>query len=323
SDISSIVVSSMIFVLGFFFAYNGTMTIGMVIAFIQLSNYTLAPVRNLAPQVSNRRAAIKLIERLSDEVEKKEQKQEGIQLKEFKKDIILRNLNFHYEEDKIVLQSINLCFERGKSYAIVGGSGSGKSTLLKLLLGHNLDYQGELLIDGIQIKDIDLNSLYDNISIIQQEVFLFDSSIKDNITMFRDFDEAKVSNAIEKSGLSALIEEKGDNYSCGEGGKNLSGGEKQRVSIARCLVRETPILLLDEATAALDNNTALMVESKILSMDNITRIVVTHRLNEEVMASYDEIIVMNKGFIIESGSFDELMNKRGYFYSLYNVSISE
>ncbi|HKL99502.1 MAG TPA: ABC transporter ATP-binding protein [Mobilitalea sp.] len=323
SDISSIVVSSMIFVLGFFFAYKGTMTIGMVIAFIQLSNYTLAPVRNLAPQVSNRRAAIKLIERLSDEVEKKEQKHEGVQLKEFKENIILRNLNFTYEEDKIVLQNINLCFERGKSYAIVGGSGSGKSTLLKLLLGYNLDYQGEVMIDGVQIKDIDLNSLYDNISIIQQEVFLFDSSLKDNITMFRAFDDAKVSDAIERAGLSALMEEKGDDYSCGEGGKNLSGGEKQRVSIARCLVRETPILLMDEATAALDNNTALMVESKILSMDNLTRIVVTHRLSEEVMERYDEIYVMNKGSIIENGSFGELMNKQGYFYSLYNVSIAE
>ena len=323
SDISTIVVSSMIFVLGFLFAYKGTMTIGMVIAFIQLSNYILAPVRNLAPQVSNRRAAIKLIDRLSDEVEKKEQKHEGVQLKEFKEDIIYRDLNFAYGEDKIVLQNINLRFERGKSYAIVGGSGSGKSTLLKLLLGYNLDYQGEVLIDGVQIKDIDLNSLYDNISIIQQDVFLFDSSLKDNITMFRSFDETKVSKAIEKAGLSALMEEKGNNYSCGEGGRNLSGGEKQRVSIARCLVRETPILLMDEATAALDNNTALMVESKIISMDNLTRIVVTHRLNDEIMKSYDEIYVMNKGNVIENGSFDELMNNRGYFYSLYNVSLAE
>ena len=320
SDISSIVVNIMIFGLGFYFAYKGRMSIGMVIAFIQLGNYILSPIRNLAPLISNRKAAIKLIERLSDEIEKTEEKPEGIVLADFKKDIVFRNLNFAYAEDKTVLENINLRFEKGKSYAIVGGSGSGKSTLLKLLLGYNTDYEGDLLVDGIPIKEINLESLYDHMSIIQQDVFLFDSSIKDNITMFRSFDETKVANAIEQAGLSTLIEEKGEDYSCGEGGINLSGGEKQRVSIARCLVRETPILLMDEATAALDNNIAQMVESKILDIDNLTRIIVTHRLNEAIMRKYDTIFVMNRGMVIEQGSFDELMNKQGYFYSLYSVS---
>jgi ABC-type multidrug transport system fused ATPase/permease subunit len=323
SDISSIVINILIYGLGFYFAYKGRMSIGMVIAFIQLGNYILLPIRNLAPQVSNRRAAIKLIERLSDEIEKTEVKPEGTVLGEFKRDIVFRNLNFAYAEDRTVLENINLRFEKGKSYAIVGGSGSGKSTLLKLLLGYNTDYEGDLLIDGIPIKEINLESLYDHMSIIQQEVFLFDSSIKNNITMFRSFDEAKVENAIEQAGLSSLIEEKGEDYSCGEGGRNLSGGEKQRVSIARCLVRETPILLMDEATAALDNNIAQMVESKILGIDNLTRIIVTHRLNEGIMRKYDSIFVMNRGMVIEQGSFEELMNRQGYFYSLYSVSQAE
>lgn len=323
SDISSIIVNAMIYALGFFLAYKNVMSIGMVIAFIQLGNYILHPVRYLAPQLSNRNAAIKLIERISEEIEKEEEKKEGISLKSFEKEIEFRNLNFAYDEEQTVLENINLRFEKGKSYAIVGGSGSGKSTLFKLLLGHYKDYQGDLLIDGIQIKDIDLDSLYDQISIIQQDVFLFDSSIKNNITMFRSFDEDKVTNAIEKAGLTALIEEKGEDYSCGEGGKNLSGGEKQRVSIARCLVRETPILLMDEATAALDNTIAHMVESKILSMDNLTRIIVTHRFNEAIMRKYDKIFVMNRGSVIEQGTFDELMEKQGYFYSLYNVSQGE
>lgn len=323
SDISSIVVNIMIFGLGFYFAFKGRMSIGKVIAFIQLGNYILAPVRNLAPLISNRKAAIKLIERLSDEVEKTEEKHAGVILQDFKKDIEFRNLNFAYAEDKTVLENVNLQFEKGKSYAIVGGSGSGKSTLLKLLLGHNMNYQGDVLIDGIQMKDIDLDSLYDNISIIQQDVFLFDSSIKDNITMFSPFDEKKVVGAIEQAGLSSLIQEKGDDYSCGEGGKNLSGGEKQRVSIARCLVRETPILLMDEATASLDNNTALMVESKILGIDDLTRIIVTHRFNEAIMKKYDAIYVMSRGTVIEQGNFDELMKNQGYFYSLFNVSQEE
>lgn len=320
SDISAIIVNIMIFALGFFLAFKNVMSIGMVIAFIQLGNFILHPVRYLAPQLSNRKAAIKLIERISDVIEKEEKKKEGSQLMNFEKDIVFRNLNFSYGEEQTVLENINLCFEKGKSYAIVGGSGSGKSTLFKLLLGHHTDYQGDLLIDGIPIKEIDLDSLYDQISIIQQDVFLFDSSIKDNITMFRSFDETKVMNAIEQAGLTSLIEEKGEDYSCGEGGKNLSGGEKQRVSIARCLVRGTPILLMDEATASLDNNIAQMVENKILSMENLTRIIVTHRFNEAIMRKYDEIFVMNRGSMIEQGTFDELMDKQGYFYSLYNVS---
>ncbi len=323
SDIFSIVVNIMIFGLGFFFAFKDMMSIGKVIAFIQLGNFILAPVKNLAPLISNRKAAIKLIQRLSDEVEKTEEKPSGVILQNFKNAIEFRNLNFAYSEEKVVLENVNLRFEQGKSYAIVGGSGSGKSTLLKLLLGYNSNYQGDLLIDGIQMKDIDLDSLYDNISIIQQDVFLFDSSIKNNITMFSPFDENKVMNAIEQAGLSSLIDSKGENYSCGEGGKNLSGGEKQRVSIARCLVRDTPILLMDEATAALDNNTALMVESKILGIDNLTRIIVTHRFREEIMKKYDEIYVMSRGSVIEKGTFDELIKNKGYFYSLYHVSEQE
>ena len=139
----------------------------------------------------------------------------------------------------------------------------------------------------------------------------------------REFDEEKVNQAIEKAGLAGLIQEKGEDYSCGEGGKNLSGGEKQRVSIARCLVREAPVLLMDEVTAALDNETSYMVEGKILEMKDVTKIIITHRLNEDIMKRYDQIFVMNKGCIIESGTFDELMKKQKYFYSFYNVVEAE
>jgi len=137
------------------------------------------------------------------------------------------------------------------------------------------------------------------------------------------FDDKKLQSAIERSGLSELIAEKGDHYSCGEGGKNLSGGEKQRVSIARCLIRETPVLLMDEATAALDTATALMVENAILDIGDLTSIIVTHRFSEKVMKKYDEIIVMSKGKVIEKGHFKRLMEERGYFYSLYNVLQAE
>lgn len=212
-----------------------------------------------------------------------------------------------------------MTFQKGKSYAIVGGSGSGKSTLIKLILGYFNQYEGKVMIDSNELGDIKLESLYDVVSVIQQNVFLFDKSIEDNITLFKEFDKDKMEKAISLAGLSKLIKEKGKNYNCGESGSNLSGGEKQRVSIARCLVRETPVLLMDEATAALDNETAFQVENEILDIDGLTRIIVTHKLQENLLRKYDEIICLREGKIEERGSFDALMENKGYFYSLAHI----
>lgn len=323
SDVSAIIVNILIIGLGVYFSFKGYMSIGKIIACVQLGNFILNPIRCLGPQISKRKAAIKLIERLAQTIEVAENTETGIEINSFDSTIELKNVTFAYEEDKEVLKDINVRFEKGKSYAIVGGSGSGKSTIFKLLLGYYKEFEGDLLYDGTSLKEIDLNSLYRLVSIIQQEVFLFDSTIRNNITMFREFDQQKVNDAIDKAGLANLIQEKGEEYSCGEGGRNLSGGEKQRVSIARCLVREAPVLLMDEVTAALDNATSLMVESKILDIPDVTKIIITHRMDEEIMKRYDKIFVMSKGSIIETGTFDELMAKQKYFYSLYNIAEAE
>ena len=138
--------------------------------------------------------------------------------------------------------------------------------------------------------------------------------------MFRNFKEEEIRRAIEQSGLAELFEEKGKDYLCGENGNALSGGEKQRISIARSLLRRTPVLLVDEATAALDNRTAQHVQESILRLKNLTRIVVTHDLEECTLKHYDEILVLKNGTIWENGTFDTLMEEKGYFYSLYSVN---
>ena len=135
-----------------------------------------------------------------------------------------------------------------------------------------------------------------------------------------DFPEDKLELAVHRSGLDGLIEAKGESCRCGENGSGLSGGERQRVSIARCLLRETPVLLLDEATAALDNQTAFSVTEAILHLDGLTRVVVTHRLETALLAQYDKIFVLRNGRICEAGRFDELMERKEYFYSLYTVA---
>ena len=155
---------------------------------------------------------------------------------------------------------------------------------------------------------------------IQNNLFVFNASIRDNITMFRDFPKEEVDRAAALSGLSGLIEEKGGEYLCGENGANLSGGEKQRISIARSLLRKNQVLLVDEATAALDAKTAWQVFDAILNLEELTRIVVTHSLEEALMRRYDRIVALKDGRIADCGSFDELMEKKGYFYSLFTVA---
>ena len=139
--------------------------------------------------------------------------------------------------------------------------------------------------------------------------------------MFRDFPEEKVEQAISRANLSELVNERGSGYLCGESGNGLSGGEKQRVSIARSLLKDSSLLLADEITAALDPATAHRVSSDILDLKDITRIVVTHSLEESLMRRYDKILVMRNGRIEEAGSFDELIEKKGYFHALFTVEV--
>lgn len=320
NDSSYTIVTILLVVVGCFFVFRGSMTIGGVFAFVQLSGYVLDPIKRMVPLFSNRKAAVALIDKLAGEIEDERDDAEKIKAEDFRKDITFENVSFAYEEGKTVLQGINLHFEKGKSYAVVGNSGSGKSTLLKLLMGHFGTYGGSIRIDDTELRDISLHSLYDLVSVIQQNVFLFDSSIRDNITMFKDFPEEEYDRAVLLAGLKTLTERKGDSYICGENGSALSGGEKQRVSIARCLIRRTPILLMDEATASLDNETCFAVSNSILDIRGLTKIIVTHKLTESIMRRYDEIIVINEGCVVQQGSFDALLLQNGIFSSLFRIT---
>lgn len=321
-QIASVLVICIVFILGVYFIFNGTMTIATVLACVQLCNFIIDPIKQLVPLYTNRRAAVGLIDKLADLIEDTNITTDKVGISHFEKAITFQDVGMKYDE-KIVLNGINITFEKGKSYAIVGGSGGGKSTMLNLILGYFDNYSGSVKIDDLEIKNIDPEKLYDVVSVIQQNVFLFDKSIKDNITMFKEFSNEKIERAISMAGLSQLIAEKGIDYFCGENGSNLSGGEKQRISIARCLIRETEVLLLDEATAALDNETAYQIEKEILSIKDLTRIIVTHKLEESLLERYDEIIVLKNGDIIEKGNFMQLIKDKGYFYSLYNVIKTE
>lgn len=299
-----------------------TLTPGMAIAFTNLMNFVLQPIATIPQLLGQRKAAIVLLDKLANQI-KQVDKDQGVTLSApLNRGFTLQDISFSYKDsgDVWALADINLELELGKSYAIVGGSGSGKTSLINLLMGLYDTYQGSLSLNNIEVREITTSSLYDVMSLIQQSVFIFDASIVENITMFRNFPQSDIDRVIQLAGLVELIESHGQDYNCGENGCNLSGGEKQRIAIARSLLQESEILLVDEATSALDNQTAANITQAILDLSGLMRIVVTHRLEEKFLQQYDQIVVLKEGKLIEQGTFNQQMAEKKYFYSLFTVA---
>lgn len=310
-----------VFIAGVYLSMKGgSMTPGAVVLFVNLMNFIISPIAELPGLLACRKAALGLVDKLAAALERSSFREGSETLNRLEHGIRLENVSFAYEPGKTVLHGINAEFEAGKAYALVGGSGSGKSTLLNLLMAAETNYSGHILADGIELSDISTESLYGTMAAIQQNVFVFNASIKDNVSMFRDFPKTEMDEAIARAHLGALIRERGEDYLCGENGSGLSGGEKQRISIARSLLKKSSVLLADEVTAALDAQTAHRVSSDILDLQGITRIVVTHTLEESLLRRYDKIFVLRGGRIEEAGSFADLMANKGYFYALFTVA---
>ncbi len=310
-----------VFIAGVYLSMKGgSMTPGAVVLFVNLMNFIISPIAELPGLLACRKAALGLVDKLAAALESSSSREGSETLNRLEHGIRLENVSFAYEPGKTVLHGINAEFEAGRAYALVGGSGSGKSTLLNLLMAAETNYSGHILADGIELSDISTESLYGTMAAIQQNVFVFNASIKDNVSMFRDFPKTEMDEAIARAHLGALIRERGEDYLCGENGSGLSGGEKQRISIARSLLKKSSVLLADEVTAALDAQTAHRVSSDILDLQGITRIVVTHTLEESLLRRYDKIFVLRGGRIEEAGSFADLMANKGYFYALFTVA---
>ena len=323
-QLSGLIAQVSVFFAGAYLALSGKgITAGTVMIFVNLMNFVVAPVAELPGLLAARKASRALIDKIAGSLEKSTFAEGNEELSTLEKGISVKDVSFSYEDGKEVLHDVSFDFEAGKSYAIVGASGSGKSTLLNLIMSGacGAEYSGSILWDDIDLKDSSSDSFFDQVSSIDQNVFVFNSSIKDNITMFRDFPDEDVNEAIRRSNLNELIGERGTGLMCGESGKALSGGEKQRISIARSLLKRSSVLVADEITAALDSQTAHKVSSDILDLKGITRIVVTHSLEESLMRRYDKILVMRDGRIEEQGTFDELMAMKKYFHALFMVTV--
>ena len=322
SQLSGMIVFLIAFGGGMYLVFNGQTTIGSVTAIVQLVNFVVMPLNEVGIGMSKFRegqATLNAFE-VKDVIELKTGK-----TKEYFDEVIsFSNIDFSYPnaEEKI-FNHLSLKIQKGEKIAIVGMSGSGKSTLLNLLLRFYDVTSGHISIDNQDIQAISAESLYNLMTIVQQDIYIFDDTLRANITLNQSFTDEEIKQAVQQSGLESYVleNELGLQALCGENGSNLSGGQKQRVSIARALIRKTPILLLDEATSSLDNQVTTEIESSILDIQNLTALVVTHKLNENILKKYDRILFMKDGVIVEDGSFSDLMDRRGEFYKLFELSV--
>jgi len=322
SQLSGMIVFLVAFGGGMYLVFNGYTTIGSVTAIVQLVNFVVMPLNEIGMGISKFREGQATLNAF--EVKDVTGLQTG-ETKEYFDDVIsFSNIDFSYPntEEKI-FNHLSLKIQKGEKIAIVGISGSGKSTLLNLLLRFYDVTSGHILIDNQDIQAISAESLYNLMTIVQQNVYIFDDTLRANITLNQFFTDEEIKQAVQQSGLESYVleNESGLQALCGENGSNLSGGQKQRVSIARALIRKTPILLLDEATSSLDNQVTTEIESSILDIQNLTALVVTHKLNENILKKYDRILFMKDGVIVEDGSFSDLMVRRGEFYKLFELSV--
>ena len=322
SQLSGMIVFLVAFGGGMYLVFNGHTTIGSVTAIVQLVNFVVMPLNEVGMGISKFREGRATLDAF--EVKDLTELQTG-ETKEYFDDVIsFSNIDFSYPntEEKI-FNHLSLKIQKGEKIAIVGMSGSGKSTLLNLLLRFYDVTRGHISIDNQDIQAISAESLYNLMTIVQQDVYIFDDTLRANITLNQFFTDEEIKQAVQQSGLESYVleNESGLQALCGENGSNLSGGQKQRVSIARALIRKTPILLLDEATSSLDNQVTTEIESSILDIQNLTALVVTHKLNENILKRYDRILFMKAGVIVEDGSFSDLMDRRGEFYKLFELSV--
>lgn len=305
-----------------------SISIGTVIAFSQLIHYLIDPLSSLPSMLTEAKAAYRLTDKFWDTIKREEVPQntpENNRVKEeqiaemLRGELLFNQICFSYSEGKEVLKELNLRVKEGEKVVLLGTSGSGKSTILKILMGMERAQSGTIRIGGQDTVDLGEDRIFKEISYIQQEVFIFDGTIRENICLFQTYREEELQSVIERAGLRNLVKEKGLDYRCGENGAALSGGERQRISIARSLLRKTPILLADEITASLDKENSYLVLDTLLNIENTTEILVLHDLDSRILSRVDRISVLKNGKVEEEGNFTELLEKKGYFYALYHV----
>ncbi len=319
TDIFNVIV----LVAGGFFLYDGVISFGDYSTFIVSVNLFISPVTtliNFMEQYQNGVTGFTRFCEIMDE-EPEVDKPGADELTNVRGRITLEHVTFSYEDEREILHNISLNIEKGKKLALVGPSGGGKTTICHLIPRFYALHEGNIKIDGVDINDVTMESLRRNIGIVQQDVFLFNGTIRDNILYGApDATQEQIELAAKRANIHDYVMslEKGYDTEIGERGVKLSGGQKQRLSIARVFLKDPAILILDEATSALDNTTEILIQQ---ALDELCRgrttLVVAHRLS--TIKNADEIAVISKGQIAEQGTHEQLMALGGVYHDLYSL----
>lgn len=315
-------------VLGAYFTIQGQMTAGELVAYILLANVFVRPIERMNAMIELYPKGFAGFQRFLEVMGQEASivdRDDAVEAPDFQGNIAYEDVSFGYEDGRPVLEDINLSIKAGQTVAFVGPSGVGKSTLVNLLPRFYEANVGTIFIDGVDIRNYTLQSLRQEIGVVQQDVFLFNGTIRENVLYGRlDATEEEVDLAIERAKLKEVINDLPDGVDTyiGQRGVKLSGGQKQRLSIARIFLKNPSILILDEATSALDTQTERFIQQ---SLDDLaqgrTSLIIAHRL--ATIQHADRIIVVTENGIFEDGSHQELMAKKGLYYDLYQAQFNQ
>lgn len=308
-----------VLILGGIMSFRNMITIGSLIAIIQLLNNIISPVSDLSTRLTKIKSCKKIVQRYISDTSGKIEEATLKQAK-FNLGIHLNDVTYSYDGNYNSIENATINFEKGKKYTIVGPSGSGKSTLYKLFCKYLDSYTGNIYIDGNNLNELDNMYISSIIAVVSQEIFLFNDTLRNNMSLGRVYSDTEIHKILNLVGLNNFVSSQGMglDYPISEEGNNISGGEKCRIAIGRALLQRKKILILDEAFSGLDNIVAMKIEKDILNIQDLTLINITHKISMKMLKNYNEIVVMDSGKIVEIGDYDSLYKDKKLFFALCN-----
>ncbi|MDO4541320.1 MAG: ABC transporter ATP-binding protein, partial [Bacillota bacterium] len=321
SEILSNLIMVIVIFVGAYLLLRQSISAGTLVALVQLGGSFVAPVMLLLQMLPRIKGIAPVVERLLDFTAYEVKEFNGSLEPKFNREIAATGLTFGYTPEKSVLRDVDVVFKKGGKYAIVGKSGCGKSTLIKALTAYSAEYDGSVLIDGKELRTFSAEGINRLMAVIHQNVYMFDDTVRENISLGQDFSPKDWERALKLSGVDLFLFDlkQGLDTTIGEDGSELSGGQRQRLAVARALIRRTPIMILDEGTSSIDRQTAAEIEERLLSQKELTLITITHNLDPKLLMEYDEIIYIAEGRICDRGSLEQLNRKSGSFLDFQGI----